>query len=1233
MLASYRSVHFLPIGLNRVYLCVAALVFAQSPTVLSAQATDTLRGRVTTDSGVAVAGAEVVATRGPDRAYKSVVTDQEGRYFIVFEEGTGDYLLHASAIGRATERIRIRRIANESSLVHDFQLRSSIQRLETVRVSAEKNKPERDVGRGSEPGESGKRTDGVTGGVSPDALGNIATVASTVPGVMLTPNGPSVLGLNADQSRTTLNGMAFSGTDLPRNARTEYRVNGSTYDPSHGWFSGALVDAELQPGATFSSKNATLTLAPRSFQFGDGLSSELGYTFSNVVAGVGGSGPFAREKMLYSYGIDIKRRRSHAPALQDASAELLQYAGVAPDSVARLRMLLTVAGIPVVSIPEGFSKNSDDVVFLGRIDHASRNPTTFAVEKQTWGLVAYAKAAHIPTVGATPTAFASHASENSQQIFGVQGTFSTYLHNDAFLTEVRTAFNLKRDRTTPYLNLPEGDVLVGSELPTSLSAITTLAFGGNPLLEDDTHDWTWQTSSVTRFYTSARSEHRLQLTGESRIDGFSDGGRNNSGAFMFNSLADFSANSPSSFTRTLQSPRSTGAEWNGFVSLGDYWRKSRTFQVLYGLRLEGNRFLDRPPYNPDVERVFDARTDYVPTRFEISPRFGFTWIRVPGQEGVRFSPVGVFNIGHPSYLRGGVGEFRNMLPVRLLAQPMVANGLSNGRLNLSCIGPAVPIPNWRSYAADPSSAPRECVSTDGSPSFSDTTPSVYLFSRSYLPSTSWRANLAYASSFRWVSYSIEGLYSLNVNQPSYTNINFTGAQKFTTFGESRPVFVSTNGIVTSTGLASPVEGRSSSAFGTVISNRSDSRSISRQATFVVLPDLQKFTNWVVSVGYTLGSVRTYSNGFTTSTFASPFMREWSRGDLDVRHQIVLQAGRRVKGATVSLFGHINSGFPFTPLVAGDVNADGLSNDRAFIFDPEVAPDSGLRADLKTLTSEGPAWRRSCLTRQVRHAVARNSCEGPWTATLNAQLTKAFEVPHSMGRYATVAIAVTNPLGGLDRLVHGNAHLHGWGAPGFPDPILYNVRGFNNAIREFRYEVNPRFGTTQPSGNVNRAPLRLTLDISIPVGTPLPMQQLERWVSAARGGKANRRLTRDELKIRFSRSVPDPYQGILEQSDSLLLTPEQEKALQEIQGTYLRAIDSLWTPLSEYFADLGESFDVKDALKQQETTIESVWEYTRQDLRRSLPGILTPIQLKLLPFPAGYLYNSKEKKIRLRLFMG
>jgi hypothetical protein len=157
--------------------------------------------------------------------------------------------------------------------------------------------------------------------------------------------------------------------------------------------------------------------------------------------------------MLYSYGIDIKRRRSHAPALQDASAELLQYAGVAPDSVARLRMLLTVAGIPVVSIPEGFSKNSDDVVFLGRIDHASRNPTTFAVEKQTWGLVAYAKAAHIPTVGATPTAFASHASENSQQIFGVQGTFSTYLHNDAFLTEVRTAFNLKRDRTAPYLNL------------------------------------------------------------------------------------------------------------------------------------------------------------------------------------------------------------------------------------------------------------------------------------------------------------------------------------------------------------------------------------------------------------------------------------------------------------------------------------------------------------------------------------------------------------------------------------------------------------------------------------------------------------------------------------------------------------------------------------------------------------------------------------------------------------
>jgi hypothetical protein len=58
----------------------------------------------------------------------------------------------------------------------------------------------------------------------PADLGDLAAMAATLPGVQLVPgqngdaSGYSVLGLGADQNNTTLNGMSFGGSNLPRDA-------------------------------------------------------------------------------------------------------------------------------------------------------------------------------------------------------------------------------------------------------------------------------------------------------------------------------------------------------------------------------------------------------------------------------------------------------------------------------------------------------------------------------------------------------------------------------------------------------------------------------------------------------------------------------------------------------------------------------------------------------------------------------------------------------------------------------------------------------------------------------------------------------------------------------------------------------------------------------------------------------------------------------------------------------
>src|SRR6266566_2498425 len=258
---------------------LSLVIAAACPSISTAQTADTLRGRVTTDSGAAITGAEVVATRAPDRAFKSATTDTAGHYLIIIEKRTG----------------------TETTLSHDFQLKSSVQKLETVKVEAQlPDKPERDRGfPTAQPGEAGRGVDGVASAIPPDVRGNIAAAAATVPGVAMTPNGISVLGLDPNQNRTTLNGLSFSGTDIPRNARTYTHVAASAYDPSHGWFSGAQVDVNLDEGSIYTSMPASLTLDAPALQYTDRTSSALGQRFSNVIGGLGRSGALRSDKMDY----------------------------------------------------------------------------------------------------------------------------------------------------------------------------------------------------------------------------------------------------------------------------------------------------------------------------------------------------------------------------------------------------------------------------------------------------------------------------------------------------------------------------------------------------------------------------------------------------------------------------------------------------------------------------------------------------------------------------------------------------------------------------------------------------------------------------------------------------------------------------------------------------------------------------------------------------------------------
>jgi hypothetical protein len=323
-----------------------------------------------------------------------------------------------------------------------------------------------------------------------------------------------------------------------------------------------------------------------------------------------------------------------------------------------------------------------------------------------------------------------------------------------------------------------------------------------------------------------------------------------------------------------------------------------------------------------------------------------------------------------------------------------------------------------------------------------------------------------------------------------------------------------------------------------------------------------------------------------------------------------------------------SGLPYTPLVGSDVNGDGLANDRAFIFNPATVSDPSLAAGMRSLLATATPSVRHCLLSQLGTPAGRSSCEGPWTAALNASLRLSGEqLLHTPRMDVTINLA--NPLGGLDQLLHGQNDLHGWGTSALPDRTLYTVRGFDPSANRFLYDVNQRFGSTRPSSNTLRAPFRLTLDVSFDIARSIPEQQLERWLRPGRNGRPGNRPTAEDLLKRFQRTVPDAYAELLAQSDSLLVSDAQVAALQQAQNRYRARVDSLWRDLSGYIAGLEDHYDLEAASRRVDATTDDVWEFSRLDVQQQLTRILAPAQTTQLSGWAGILFRAHDR-LHIRL---
>jgi hypothetical protein len=796
---------------------------------------------------------------------------------------------------------------------------------------------------------------------------------------------------------------------------------------------------------------------------------------------------------------------------------------------------------------------------------------------------------------------------------GVQADYTAY-YGGGYVTDVKTALTRRSYSLTHNAQLPAGNVLLGSVALDGTLDGGRASFGGTPAFSADTVAWRWETTAETQLLT--RGGHHLKLTTQARLDRLGvAAGPPDMGVYTFNSLHDLAANSPALFSRRALPPAVTGGEWLGSVAVGDLWRASRTLSLIYGVRADASRFVGGLSANGAVDGVFGVRTSYTPRSMDVSPRLRFTWTHVgtelQGKKGVPATSIGRAS-GPTTTVRGGVGEFVGVLPGDLLL-----GAGRNGTRTVVCSADAVPAPDWFSYSSDPESIPNSCAS--GEPSaFASSGRRVEFFGRDFSSMRSWRGNLTVLHRFSEFDMSVDGAYSISPNLGSAIDLNFSGRPRFALVDEAeRPVFVLPSDIAPPTGVVSASGSRISPDFGPVSERVADMRSVGRAMTITLTRKSETGRFWL-NTAYTLGKSLSKQRGFDALTFGDPRRTEWVRGGFDVRHQFRTYIGWQPHDIAFSIFGRVTSGLPFTPIVGSDINGDGLANDRAFLFRPGALSDAHFDAQMNAVTAAAPARIRRCLGAQLGSAVASNSCDGPWTASLDARITAgdgAFHLWHRM----SMSLTFTNLPGALDQLVHGGGKLRGWGDYAASDPVLYNVRAFDPVTRRFAYSVNPQFGHNMALGS---NPFSATLEASFTFGAPFQVQMLAKALNKGRGGRPGPRIDAATLQKRYAGTVPYLYQLILSESDSLLLTRVQIDTLVGAQVAYRRSADSAWAALATELASLGGHYDASKALARAELVTDSVWALTQRQAP-IIRSILSPLQRRLLPSYVIYIITAKE----------
>lgn len=901
------------LSLGLIAALAAAPVFAQSTSA-------GVGGTVVGADGQPVAGAEVTITHVASGTVSRATTDASGRYNARGLRVGGPYTITVTKAGAGTDTEGNVYLALNQVATVDAQLAGATQTLDTVTVMGSSGyevfTPD-NKGVGTSVG--GRQLE-----IAPQGNRSLDDIARLDPRVQVTDQGSgaiSVAGVNnrynniavdglaqGDPFGLNANGMPYVGSPISVDTIAAYDIKISDYDVASDTV-GASVNAVTKSGTNEFHGSVYYALKDASSMVGKRDGQEYGLFDEDETMGLTVGGPILKDRLFFFASYEEQTIKNFGGA---SSSDGVANGFVTQDEVNEAIAIANDLGLqPGVYGATGV--NLDNKRYLAKFDwnisDAHRASLTY---QQTEEFRPSPYDAFADTVVLT-----SHwyNIDNITKNTSLQ-LFSDW--TDSFSTEVKLSHQTFDQVNGNPVNQPEVEV--------------ETANGGSIFIGEDNNRHENQINTERLAATVAGTfylgDHTIKGGFDYlRHDVFNLYGRDLHGSYVFESLADFEAGDYDVYNLRRPSAGFTEADTAAALIysqvspfLQDTWQATDNLSLTYGIRVNIPKADEAPVRTPGFEEAFGYPNDYKlgSDNKVVLPRFAFNY---------------TFEAPRLTQLRGGIGAFQSVPPFVWLANPYQNNGVTS----LS----------YRSF--DPASAPfspdpyNQNVPAGGTPSLQ-----VDSIAPDFKLPTVWKTSLALDTELPW--YGIIGtveLQSIRARDAAfYQAINIGEVQG--TLADGRNSYWCNLGGSTSSSNKNCGRNPDFDFRSTKLGNTDEGKSTS--LTLALQKPLAD--GWYANLSYT------YTNASEVGSDASS--QAWSSyqfvSRINPNQDFATTASREIRDSvkaslgwehaffgdyktSVSAYYYGHDGLPYTWIMNGDVNGDGIFQDPAYIplvNDPRVS---------------------------------------------------------------------------------------------------------------------------------------------------------------------------------------------------------------------------------------------------------------------------------------------------------